>query len=62
MFSICRDVAAGKPCITVIPQAAVGAGGLREILVARSFQSAFHKAMDLAGWSGVRLNPEEPAP
>ena len=61
MFSICRDVAAGKPCITVVPQKA--AGGLREILVARSFQSAFHKAMDLAGWSGpVRLNPEEPAP
>ena len=62
MFSICRDVVAGKPCITVVPQEAAGAAGLREILVARSFQSAFRKAMDLAGWSGpVHLNAEEPA-
>lgn len=62
MFSICRDVVAGKPCITVVPQQAAGAAGLHEILVARSFQSAFRKAMDLAGWSGpVHLNAEEPA-
>ena len=62
MFSICRDVVAGKPCITVVPQEDAGAGGLREILVARSFPSAFRKAMDLAGWSGpVRLSPEDPA-
>ena len=62
MFSICRDVVAGKPCITVVPQEDAGALGRREILVARSFQSAFSKAMDLAGWSGpVRLASEEPA-
>lgn len=62
MFSICRDVVAGKPCITVVPQEDAGAVGRREILVARSFQSAFSKAMDLAGWSGpVRLASEEPA-
>ena len=61
MFSICRDVVAGKPCITVVPQEA--AGSPREILVARSFQSAFRKAMDLAAWSGpVRLSSEEPTP
>jgi len=62
-YSICRDVVAGKPCITVVPQGAAAAAGLREILVARSFQSAFRKAMDLAGWSGpVRLDTEEPTP
>ena len=63
MFSICRDVVAGKPCITVVPQVDTGAAALREILVARSFQSAFRKAMDLAGWGGpVRLSSEESAP
>ena len=63
MFSICRDVVAGKPCITVVPQAEAGAANLHEVLVARSFQSAFRKAMDLAGWGGpVRLSSEEPTP
>ena len=63
MFSICRDVVAGKPCITILPQEDAGAANLHEVLVARSFQSAFRKAMDLAGWSGpVRLNVEEPTP
>jgi hypothetical protein len=62
VFSICREVVAGKPCITVVPQEDAGAVGRREILVARSFQSALSKAMDLAGWSGpVRLASEEPA-
>jgi len=62
VFSICRDVVAGKACITVVPQKAATTTGLHEILVARSFQSAFRTAMDLAGWSGpVRLDAEEPA-
>ncbi len=62
VFSICRNVVAGKPCITVLPQEAATAAGLHEILVARSFQSAFRKAMDLAGWGGpARLDAEEPA-
>ena len=62
MFSICRDVVAGKACITVVPQEAAVAASLPEVLVARSFQSAFRKAMDLAGWGGpVRLDAEEPA-
>ena len=63
MFSICRDVVAGKPCITVVPQGSAVAASLHEVLVARSFQSAFRKAMDLAGWgSPVRLDSAEPAP
>jgi len=63
VFSICRDVVAGKPCITIVPREAAAAASLREVLVARSFQSAFRKAMDLAGWSGpVRLSSEEPTP
>ena len=62
MFSICRDVVAGKPCITILPQEDARAANLHEVLVARSFPSAFRKAMDLAGWGGpVRLESEEPA-
>jgi len=62
VFSICRDVVAGKPCITILPQEDARAANLHEVLVARSFPSAFRKAMDLAGWGGpVRLESEEPA-
>ena len=62
MFSICRDAVAGKPCITIVPREDAGAANLREILVARSFQSAFRKAMDLAGWGGPLGHIAEPAP
>ena len=60
--SICRDLAAGQRCITVVPQG-TAFGIMREIDVASSFQSAFRKAMDLARWGGpVCLTPvEEPS-
>jgi hypothetical protein len=58
--SIRRELVAGRRCITVVPQGAP-LGGALELLVARSFQAAFRKAMDLAGWGG-RLSTEETAP
>ena len=58
--SIRRELVAGRRCITVVPQGAPLCGAF-EVLVARSFQAAFRKAMDLAGLGG-RLSTEETAP